>query len=320
MRLQELDILKGLLIICVIVGHLAHGEFLIDVYWFHMPAFFMISGFLWNKNNTQKTIYSYSKKILSRYCIPYLSFMFLFYIFFGREESFLHYVRAIFYGGGTMNRPYTYATWYINVLTLCMISQYYICKYLYEKSKNEKLLRVITIVVLYVIMHLISYVAPLPIPLPWSIENVFGGLFYLNIGYSLKKYSFEKKHYMLLFIPVFVLLLKEYDIYTYKVNMQRCYYHNWIFDMLVPLGFTFLLYLFSKLIKKSLIITKVFSYVGLSCLIIYFTHLAIIFVLRPYNLNMPTMVVICVSIGCLLNYLFDKFNIWLFTGKVSIAS
>lgn len=43
-RKPEFDILKGLLIVTVVMGHTSFKIPLIDVYWFHMPAFFMITG------------------------------------------------------------------------------------------------------------------------------------------------------------------------------------------------------------------------------------------------------------------------------------
>lgn len=45
-RKPEFDILKGLLIVTVVMGHTSFKIPLIDAYWFHMPAFFMITGYL----------------------------------------------------------------------------------------------------------------------------------------------------------------------------------------------------------------------------------------------------------------------------------
>ena len=54
-RIDSLDICKGILIILVVVGHAieivdpAHKSYFIKlIYSFHMPAFFIISGFLFN--------------------------------------------------------------------------------------------------------------------------------------------------------------------------------------------------------------------------------------------------------------------------------
>lgn len=47
-RKIEFDILKCILIIFVVTGHIG-VNIGFDVYWFHMPAFFMISGYLTQK-------------------------------------------------------------------------------------------------------------------------------------------------------------------------------------------------------------------------------------------------------------------------------
>ena len=46
----ELDILKGIMMIFVVIGHTNITIPYFDVYWFHMPAFFLISGYLAKKN------------------------------------------------------------------------------------------------------------------------------------------------------------------------------------------------------------------------------------------------------------------------------
>lgn len=58
-RLEHIDILKGLLIILVVIGHIGGIPTLHKyIYWFHMPCFFMISGYLFQakKKKTKNII------------------------------------------------------------------------------------------------------------------------------------------------------------------------------------------------------------------------------------------------------------------------
>lgn len=48
MRDLSFDICKGLLIMCVVIGHLMDGLLHDIVFLFHMPCFFMITGMLIN--------------------------------------------------------------------------------------------------------------------------------------------------------------------------------------------------------------------------------------------------------------------------------
>lgn len=44
-RNKQIDIVKGLLIILVIIGHFPFLDQMAPyIFWFHMPAFFMLSG------------------------------------------------------------------------------------------------------------------------------------------------------------------------------------------------------------------------------------------------------------------------------------
>ncbi|MEQ8199425.1 MAG: acyltransferase family protein, partial [Clostridiaceae bacterium] len=65
-RIEYLDIAKGILIITVILSH-SPWPFAQYMYWFHMPAFFMISGLLYRSGVD-------FKKQLLKFYIPYLVF------------------------------------------------------------------------------------------------------------------------------------------------------------------------------------------------------------------------------------------------------
>ncbi len=46
-RLQYIDVLKGIAIILVLIGHRSVNEYVtVFIYMFHMPLFFFISGYL----------------------------------------------------------------------------------------------------------------------------------------------------------------------------------------------------------------------------------------------------------------------------------
>lgn len=94
-RKIEFDILKCILIIFVITGHIG-VNIGFDVYWFHMPAFFMISGYLTQKfislndiksllinircheKKSTKNIFNKFKKFI----IPYFTYCIIFYLIY----------------------------------------------------------------------------------------------------------------------------------------------------------------------------------------------------------------------------------------------
>lgn len=67
-RVRELwvDILKGILIIFVVIGHswFPYSKY---IYWFHMPVFFMISGYVFTPTKMNKEFFV---ALVERYMIP----------------------------------------------------------------------------------------------------------------------------------------------------------------------------------------------------------------------------------------------------------
>ena len=67
-RLAFIDNAKAFLIILVVIGH-STFSFSRQIYWFHMPAFFIISGYLYKQPTYFK---AFIKRKSIQYLIPYL--------------------------------------------------------------------------------------------------------------------------------------------------------------------------------------------------------------------------------------------------------
>ena len=73
-RLDYLDYSKGIAIILVVLGHIcSKGNIKTYIYSFHMPLFFIISGYLFNYSNV-KSFKEFINKKIKAYLIPYLTF------------------------------------------------------------------------------------------------------------------------------------------------------------------------------------------------------------------------------------------------------
>ena len=74
-REKSIDILKGIGIILVIVGHIQEyipKNFLIYLYSFHMPLFFYISGYLYKERYENLNTKDYIKKRAKQLVYPYI--------------------------------------------------------------------------------------------------------------------------------------------------------------------------------------------------------------------------------------------------------
>lgn len=67
-RIEYLDILKGIGIIVMIMGHVGFGTtFLILTHAFHMPLFFFVTGYLYHKKGVLNTVKSKARPLLLPY-------------------------------------------------------------------------------------------------------------------------------------------------------------------------------------------------------------------------------------------------------------
>lgn len=74
-RTYSVDIAKGILIILVVVAH-AQTDIVHDIiFMFHMPLFFMISGFIMGREKLLKTGYESDK--IKHLMIPYIIYLVL---------------------------------------------------------------------------------------------------------------------------------------------------------------------------------------------------------------------------------------------------
>ena len=97
--------MKGILIVLVVIGHTSITIPYFNPYWFHMPAFFMITGYLTYKWPTFENREQLKKKS-AQLLIPYLSYSILFYILLGDIPIWKYALKVI--GGGNIEHNYIF--------------------------------------------------------------------------------------------------------------------------------------------------------------------------------------------------------------------
>ncbi len=309
-RNRELDILKGLLIIFVVIGHTNIKIPYLDVFWFHMPAFFLISGYLTKQ-------WSFSKGKLIKFFVPYLCYSIVFYLLFSPEPLYKNIVRTL-YGGRLNTLAYSYPYWFINAFALVNLGFGTIL------SKSLKLSKEITIdyaTILFLISYILIHTplfSILPYPLPMSMDCAFGSYIYYYIGYKLKSVDIMniKKFWIILIIPVLFIYLNNCLDWNYRINMKDITYNSLLLDLLVPCSFIYLLYVFSLLLKKICYVSDALAYIGCSSMTIFYTHAAILYLFLN---DVPTWwnVLFAIIIGLFIHILLgkNKYTSLLFLGR-----
>ncbi len=317
-RKTEYDILKGILIICVVIGHTCITIPFIDLFWFHMPAFFLITGILtknwFNIKDFWQSIKSFKKggyKKLAKFIFPYFSYSLILYFIF-QPTSFLSGIYLMFYGGTLNTNLYSYPFWYMNCLFFSILI------YSSAKSFFKKGLFII-VLIFWIIAHLHIFRNIITTPLPWGIDNAIGVIIYLYLGDLFKQVSFKRWHLILLLIPIIFIFANKCFNLSYYINCKDMTYNHALLDIIVPVSFTYLLYQISILIKNlNLPGRRILSYLGVCSISIYFTHAAILQILdRTLHLNIWVCVLSCLIFGSLLQTIFkrNKITSLLFLGK-----
>lgn len=125
-RDKYVDLMKGFLIVLVVIGH-SDIDFIHDaIFLFHMPLFFVLSGYL-HKEKMKLSI-SYLKNIMIRYMIPYISYLVIVWVAVDRDFS-LSYILRLVYGGRAVKGTYWYMT--------CLVFAFFLFTFLRSKFRDN---------------------------------------------------------------------------------------------------------------------------------------------------------------------------------------
>ena len=128
-RIASIDILKGVLLFCVCLGHFIDmpfflSNFLISTTFFRVPIFFFISGFFFSKSKYPNFQLFFTSKFKTLF-VPYIFFFLCFTIF--DWNTYLHTTETIKYNfsqflyGGPAKAS---ALWFVIVLFYCNVLHY----------------------------------------------------------------------------------------------------------------------------------------------------------------------------------------------------
>lgn len=309
-RIEYLDVAKGILIITVV---LSHSSFKLAqyMYWFHMPAFFIISGILYK--NTMDFNYQ-----LKKFYLPYFLFSLIDlnidFLLYPETISLRKYILLLyhyFFSGKAIRGVF----WFVPALL--------ISKYLFYKINRHisKSLIMLLIALGYLCAHLYSIkVIPDSIVLIdekyWvilGIDVVPIALTYYAIGYYSKrvlKYITSGYALMLSFIACLYLIHIniEKGIYYY-LNIKFSFFKYPILDLVYPLIFTTLILSLSYFIRESNL-GKALSYCGINSLIIMYLHkpIMILILFRYRGLGWLVVSTISIIISLIVSEILEKRN------------
>ncbi|MCD8107267.1 MAG: acyltransferase family protein [Oscillospiraceae bacterium] len=297
-RNRNVDILKGILIILVVIGH-SRGDCVHDIiFLFHMPLFFIVSGLFYHEDTTLNK--EYICKCLRRYILPYFAYMVLFLLFLNDEYSIKELLKVL-YGG----RLAVGVWWYITCLFGALIG------FTWIRTTFKSRITVIAMLtcggVLAVIeANILEYVPLLDSPgIPWSLDTSLLAMVYIAIGYYNKdkilKLLDRNKRYDLTACAILI-CLAVFCYFNYRgesfyyFDMKHVYYKELISAIMVPVLFGFVLCRIVYWVDKVEIAGKILGQLGRMTIPVMYLHVPLNGRLQEF-LGYGSIVYIAVGIG-----------------------
>jgi len=259
-RLTWIDLTKGLLMIFVVIGHYP-GELNFPlskyIYWFHMPAFFIMSGLFFKPLLEKGALVGGIKKRFMQLIIPYLFFVVLITVTrYGMEIGYgntdlswyLNDLMKIIIGGRFVRGAYG-VFWFVTTMFFSFIIFALITKY-FSRGKQLAL-----IVVFYLVAHLESVFvmqvmdgstveSAQSIPVLWNVDVALMAVVYLAIGYYGKEFwmKITKPVWLgAIGVAVLALVADQLGWIDYKLSMKFLNYEHFALDFIIPITFTIVL-------------------------------------------------------------------------------
>lgn len=218
-RIAWIDILKGIGIIFVVLGHVIHNDMIFNwIYSFHMPLFFFAGGYLYKKDtNILRNIKHKFRSIM----VPYFSFgllTLLYWYLIERKfrdssqtlgEAFL----------GLLSGEYQYLDfnvhlWFLPCFFLVVVI-YNILNCLFEEK---------WVMLISVVMALIHSFITLP-ELIWGAEKVFQYIIFFSVGRCLNELMIDNKvGHRILVLVVVACLVGNITLSVYGFNKGILWY------------------------------------------------------------------------------------------------
>lgn len=263
-REEWIDVAKGILIILVVLGHSVSGPYydlsnIIDyIYLFHMPAFFIISGYLYKRGSLVERLKKRTKRLL----LPYFSYVTIITIIIiikmiSKNESIKSIVKQIVRNvlGGQYLHNYCGALWFVTCLLCTEIIYITIDKYI----KND-IIKISIIVLFYTVAHIEAWFLP-KFKLPFAIDISLITLAYYAIGAKLKTYIFNRNICLgASIISAISIVLLKLNLISYGLELWGHHNSNFILDLLIPVAFSITLFNICKKVKSSIILAKISKY------------------------------------------------------------
>lgn len=273
-RIAYFDIAKFVAMMMVILGHFGVPDINRFVFSFHVPLFFLISGYFFKPNqNTWSLVKQKSRQLLLPYLLVMFSVIFI-YIFDAIingsstktiSNGIVGYLIGYAYGSGYIDNVYGHSIQIVGPIWFCLALFFdFILLNLILKIKYP-FLGVFSV-------FCVGYFSSKYIWLPLSLQSSFTALLFFYFGYLAKKYDIFRKNSSL--PRIFPLLCiwgigLGYGSQFLIVQNESVFLLN---DIIVALAASYLVILYCKWYEKEFKSAQVMAFLGKYTIVMLCLH------------------------------------------------
>lgn len=310
-RFEHVDILKGILIVTVVLGHLPFGvrDF---VHWFHMPAFFVTTGLFLNFEEVsfKSFLMSNFKKLIIPYFVwsVLLSLPFFFVNLYNLNfESVMSRIGLLIYGGEELKGYYA-VFWFITVYFVSLTILSFIAVFI----KKPRLFFIVSFGIFLVglaegfLHNYYNYT------IFWNVNVAFVSQFFIYCGYRLRKqilYGIISNINFVVSLIVFLgvaIILSLLD-YNHDVDLKYAKYSNPVLMIFLLTLFFILALKISDIISRFKLLSLVFIFAGKNTLIIMYLHMAVFLIIdKLFNIPVGLLAIFAMLLPSLLGIIIQQ--------------
>lgn len=286
-RIEYIDIAKGIGIILMVLGHSLNQDSKLRtfIYLFHMPLFFLISGYFIKKESFNNIKQFFFKRVKGLY-LPFLKYSLIFVMLnnifvnlhiynnigYTKKYNIIEFIKAII--NSFLFRRVDYllgAFWFLYILFLAEMMFVLTGKVILKVIKKNQDVFIGIASFIYLFIGVILSIKE--VNLPERLNLIFVPIFFIYLGYLYRIYEKSIKYNIKTFIACVIILF----ILTYKnakVEMAANTFSNPIIFILGALVGIYCVFYCSKLISmKNNYIKRFILYAGQNTIIIMALHL-----------------------------------------------
>lgn len=307
-----MDTFKGILIFLVVLGH-STFPYINIIFWFHMPVFFMVSGYL--RSHKEQINFAATNSIDKAriFFVPYLAYFVLISVLafvFGiapvNWPEILTRSKNLLMGGTYLTGEYG-IFWFITSLYLARI----LFSLIYTFNIKTALKTIIFALVYCAAIYLNNSGKPTYLVKNpwWDFRLIAICLTYYSLGFYLKRMIRYVETNIMFVASIIIVssftLLNFLGPIDYNVNIKYGYHNNLLLNLFVPVGFFIILHKLSMALSKTKF--SFFENLGKGSLAIMYLHIFVnILAMRYFKVDWIAYTIIGIMLPMAFSWFIMK--------------